>query len=291
MLNKEKRKKEIKIAIQGGYGAFHEIASRKLFNTDKIEIVPCDTFEEQFEVLAKGKVDCIVMAIENTLAGSLLSNYKLLRESGLSVCGEIFLKIEHQLVAMTGQCLANIKEVYSHPIAIQQCLSFLKPLRKKGVKIIDSIDTALSAKMIRDNQLIGVAAICSNIAAEMYQLNIIAANIETNPRNFTRFLLISEESRVQRFINISGQPINKASLCFSLPHLKGRLSQILSIFAKYKNNLTKIQSLPIEGVEWEYHFYVDLIFEEYNYYKQSLEAIKPLTNELQIIGEYPHGKR
>jgi len=284
-------KEVIDVAIQGGYGSFHEIAARKFFNDIKINIVPCDTFNDLFDELKDKKADCAMMAIENSVAGSLLPNYTMLRESKLNVCGEVYLRIEQNLIALPGQKLEDIKEIHSHPIAIQQSMGFLNPLRKKGVKVIESDDTALSAKWIHDEQLKGFAAIAGKLAAEMYHLEIIKENVETNHRNFTRFLLITDNSKVLELEQISNQKINKSSLCFKVSHDEGSLSQVLSVLAFYKMNLTKIQSLPIVGIEWEYQFYIDLMFDEYSRYKLALGAIEPLTKELEILGEYQNGQR
>jgi prephenate dehydratase len=283
----QNKNKTIKVAIQGGYGSFHESACRKFFKDILLEIIPCLTFQEQFAIQTRGESDCILMAIENSLVGSLLQNYSLLKDSGLFISGEVFLRIEQHLAAIAGQHLSEIKEIYSHPVAIGQCSSFLNPLRALGIRIISSDDTALSAQMIRDRKLKNVAAICSDIAAEMNNLEIIAENIEAHQQNFTRFLIISEQCRKTEFLK---KPVNKASLCFSLPHIKGNLSKLLSVLAYYNNNLTKIQSLPVIGKAWEYLFYVDLMFENYDHYRQSLETIKFMISELQILGEYPNGE-
>ncbi len=281
----------IKVAIQGGFGSFHQIASEKFFNDVKIKIIPCETFDDLFDILEEKKADCGMMAIENSVAGSLLTNYTKLRDSKLKICGDVYLRVEQNLVALKGQTLEDIKEIHSHPIAIQQCMEFLNPYRKKGVKIIDSDDTALSAKWIHDEQLKGIAAISSKLAADMYELEILKENVETNHRNFTRFLLITDSTKVLELEQVSNQQVNKASLCFTLSHSEGSLAQTLSVLAYYKMNLTKIQSLPIVGVEWEYQFYIDLMFDDYSRYRLALGAIEPLTKELEILGEYQNGQR
>ncbi len=280
---------EIKVAIQGVSGAFHEIASRQYFNSQQIEIVQCLTFNDLFDAILFGKASYGVIAIENSLVGSIIPNYALLKDSKLNVLGEVFLRIEQHLMVSKGQKLDDIQEIYSHPMAIEQCLEFLNPLRRKGVRILDSEDTALSAKRIAEKNLKGIAAIASDLAAEMYGLEIIQRGIETNKKNFTRFLVISNE---ENYVSHNGALLkNKASLCFRLPHEEGSLSQVLSVLAFYKINLTKIQSLPVVGVEWEYLFYIDLTFSNYKKYKQALDAIRPLTKELTILGEYQKGKR
>lgn len=278
-----------KVAIQGVSGAFHEIASRKYFKDDKLEIVQCLTFNNLFDALLFEQANYGVIAIENSLVGSIIPNYALLRDSKLKVLGEVFLRIEQHLMSIKGQKLDDIKEIYSHPMAIEQCLEFLNPLRRAGVRILDSEDTALSAKRIAEGNLKGVAAIASELAAEMYGLEILNRNIETNKKNFTRFLVISSENNYLAHKN--GSKKNKASLYFRLPDEEGILSQVLSVLAFYKINLSKIQSLPVVGVEWEYIFYIDLVFTNYAKYKQALVAITPLTIELTILGEYQKGMR
>ncbi|MBN1651616.1 MAG: prephenate dehydratase [Bacteroidales bacterium] len=278
-----------KVAIQGVSGAFHEIASRQYFKNQALEIVQCLTFNDLFDALLFGKAEYGVIAIENSLVGSIIPNYALLRESKLKVLGEIFLRIEQNLMVLKGQKIENIKEIYSHPMALEQCLEFLNPLRRMGVRILDAEDTALSAKRIADEQLNGVAAIASDLAAEMYGLDIINRSIETNKKNFTRFLVISNKHNY--IAHTKDLLVNKASLCFRLPDEEGALSQVLSVLAFYKINLSKIQSLPVVGVEWEYLFYIDLVFKNLAKYKQALSAIMPLTKELTILGEYQKGLR
>jgi prephenate dehydratase len=281
---------DLSVAIQGFPGAFHDMAARKFFSGSFIDIIPCFTFKESFDLVKESKADVAVVAIENSLAGSLLPNYALLRNSELKIFGEVYLRIEQHLMAIEGQAFEDIREIQSHPMAIIQCEEFLEPLRKKGVKIIDTPDTALSAREISEKKLTGVAAIASSLAAEMYGLNIIRHGIETNKRNFTRFLVLTSDDKyrlVQQ--HHQDEPANKASVCFSLPHKVGSLSQILSVLAFYKINLTKIQSAPIIGREWEYFFYVDLMFDDKKMYLSSLDAIRPLTDQLQIMGEYTSG--
>ena len=285
------KQSKLKVAIQGYPGAFHDMAARKFFSGANMEIIPCLTFKESFDLVKNSRADVTVVAIENSLAGSLLPNYALLRNSGLKIAGEVYLRIEQHLMALKGQSLDDITEIQSHPLAIIQCDEFLEPLRKKGVKIIDTPDTALSARDISVNRLKGVAALASSMAAEMYGLEIIRQGVETNKRNFTRFLALVPEDEAdhirQWYID---KPANKASVCFSLTHKVGSLSQILSVLAFYNINLTKIQSAPIIGREWEYFFYVDLMFTDKNMYDRSLDAIRPLTDQLQLMGEYASGQ-
>jgi len=271
-----------KVAIQGVSGAFHEIAARQYFEGEEIDILPCITFKDLFKALAADESLLGIIAIENTIAGSLLQNHNLLRESGCMIVGEHKLRIEHNLAALPGQRIEDIEEVYSHPIALMQCEDFLDGHRH--IKAIESEDTALSAKEIADKKISGRAAICSSLAAEKYGLEIIAKGIETNKRNFTRFLMIAEPSLAGIMIN--GTLLNKSSLVFTLPHEEGSLAKVLSILSFYHVNLTKIQSLPIIGREWEYQFYINLTFDDYTRYRQSLDAIRPLTKDFQLLGEY-----
>jgi len=223
-----------------------------------------------------------IIAIENTIAGSLLQNHNLLRESGCLIVGEHKLRIEHNLAALPGQRIEDLEEVYSHPMALMQCEDFLD--EHHSLKAIESEDTALSAKEIADKNLFRRAAICSSLAAEKYGLEIVAKGIETNKRNFTRFLMIAEPTLAEKMIK--GTLLNKSTLVFTLPHEEGSLAKVLSILSFYHVNLTKIQSLPIIGREWEYQFYINLTFDDYTRYRQSLDAIRPLTKDFQLLGEY-----
>ena len=276
-----------KVAIQGIAGSFHDIAAREYFNNEEIEIVPCETFKELFSTIRKDSSIIGVLAIENTIAGSLLQNHNLLKESGLKITGEHKLRIKHNFVALSGQDIPDIKEVYSHPIALMQCGDFLE--QHKHIKAVESDDTAASAKRVSDEKIQGRAAICGELAAEIYGLGILAKGIETNKKNFTRFLIIADPWLAEELNK--EKRINKSSLVFTLPHEEGSLAQVLSILSYYKMNLTKIQSLPIIGREWEYQFYVNLTFEQYLRYKQALDAIAPLTRDLQILGEYEEGRQ
>lgn len=271
-----------KVAIQGVNGAFHEIAARQYFNGEPIEIVPCLTFCDLFEQVRQQPQLIGISAIENTIAGSLLQNYKLLRQSGCTIIGEHKLRITHHLAALPNQHLNQITEVHSHPMALMQCEDFLDTLT--GVRVVESDDTALSAKEIADHQIAGRAAICSELAAHMYGLEILAEGIETNKRNFTRFLIVAPPELAQTIMQ--GTAVNKASLVFTLPHEEGSLAKVLSILSFYRVNLTKIQSLPIIGREWEYQFYISLTYDNYERYKQSLDAVRPLLGDFQVLGEY-----
>jgi prephenate dehydratase len=282
MANKSDKPKTI--AIQGGYGAFHEIAAYKYFEDINIEIVPRNTFKDLFKALKEGEVDFGITAIENSLAGSILPNYTLLLESNMKVIGEIYLRIKQNLVALPGQQLKDIREVYSHPMAIMQCEVFFDDYPE--IKLIDSIDTALSARNIFENKRMGIGAIASDLAAEMYHLEIIAESIETNKKNYTRFLILEDKNGGL----LKDSTVNKASLTFALAHKIGSLSKILSLLSFYDINLSKIQSMPIIGRDWEYQFYIDVEFENFDIYRQAVKAIEPFTSHICILGEYHKGK-
>jgi len=273
-----------RIAIQGGYGAFHEIAANHYFENEDIEIVPRNTFKDLFKALKQGQVDFGITAIENSIAGSILPNYTLLLESKLSIVGEIFLRIKQNLVAMPGQTIKDIKEVRSHPMAILQCQRFFDDHPK--ITLIDSMDTALSAKDIAEHKTMGAGAISSLQAAKKYNLEIIAKGIETHKMNYTRFLILKGKNGVSD----ATTDINKASMTFALAHKIGGLSKVLSILSFYDINLAKVQSMPIVGKDWEYQFFIDIEIDNYTHYKQAIEAIKPFTRDLQIMGEYAKGK-
>ena len=281
----ESETKVKKIAIQGGYGAFHEIAAIKYFGDANIEIVPRNTFKDLFKALKEGQVDFGITAIENSLAGSILPNYSLLLESNMKVIGEIYLKIKQNLVALPGQNLDKIQEVFSHPMAILQCQNFFDDY--PNIKLIDSLDTALSAKKIAEEKLTGIAAIASDLAADKYGLDIVASSIETNKKNYTRFLILQDKNG-SPFNDVNA---NKSSVSFALAHKTGSLSKILSIFSFHDINLSKIQSMPIIGQDWEYQFYVDLEITNYEQYKHALAAIEPFTSDIHILGEYYSGRK
>jgi prephenate dehydratase len=226
------------------------------------------------------------MAIENTIAGSLLQNHDLLKINGLQIAGEQKQRISHSLAALPGVSINDIKEVMSHPMALMQCEEYLESL--PGVKVVEHEDTALSARDIKEKNMTTTAAICSTLAAKIYGLEILAEGIETNKRNFTRFLILAKGDMLREVQKENN--INKSSLVFILPHNEGSLSKVLSVLSFYDINLTRIQSLPIVGREWEYQFYIDLTFSDYNRYKQSIDAIMPLISNLKVLGEYREEK-
>ncbi|MFI3283008.1 MAG: prephenate dehydratase [Rikenellaceae bacterium] len=271
-----------KVTIQGVAGSFHEQTVKEYFAAESVEIVECETFAEMFSRMSADRSLMGAMAIENTIAGSLLQNHDLLQASDLKIVGEHKLHISHCVAALPGETIADIKEVNSHPIALMQCQKWLG--EHPSIKVVEKGDTASSAKEIASRQLRGRAAICSKYAAQLYGLNILEEGVETNKRNFTRFLILADRSVAEGMVDAGA--INKASLVFSLPHSAGSLSKVLSILSFYDLNLSKIQSLPIVGREWEYLFYINLSFDSRVRFHQGLEAVRPLTNDLKILGEY-----
>ena len=255
-----------RIAIQGTLGSYHDIAAHKYFEGEEIELICCANFEDVFAAIRKDSQTIGMLAIENTIAGSLLHNNELLRQSGTQIIGEYKLRISHSFVCLPEEDWNDITEVNSHPIALMQCREFLN--QHPRIKVVEAEDTALSAEIIKRENLKGHAAICSRAAAERYGMKVRQV----------------DEIRKQNTV------LNKANIVFTLPHSEGSLSQVLSILSFYNINLTKIQSLPIIGREWEYQFYVDVAFNDYLRYKQSNTAITPLTKELKILGEYAEGK-
>jgi prephenate dehydratase len=272
-----------KIAIQGTRGSFHEMAALKFFE-DTIECVPCETFKDLFDVLKRKESDYGVMAIENTVAGTILPNYAMLRSSEMQVIGEIYLPIQQNLLALPGQKIEDIKEVYSHPMAILQCHTFFE--KYPDVKLIEFWDTADSARLIAEKGTKGLGAIAGTHAASVYGLEVLVPGIETNKKNFTRFLVIKDKNLVYP----SANP-DKASVCFNVAHTKGSLAKILTVLADYGLNLTKIQSLPILGKEWEYYIHIDLEFEDHKNFEKVMDMIRPQVHELKILGEYKKGEK
>lgn len=277
---------DLRIAIQGVAGCFHDAAAREYFEGQDIETVPCETFNEMFNLLKSDASMLGILAIENTIAGSLLQNHELLRQSNMTIVGEYKKYISHSIAALPGQSIDDIAEVNSHPMALRQCEQYLQ-LHPK-MKMVETYDTAGSAKMIAENNLVGHAAICGRYAAELYGLNVLEDDIQTNKRNFTRFLVVTDPCNATGFKN--QKAVDKASIAFTLPHSQGSLSAVLVIFSFYGMNLTKIQSLPIIGREWEYRFYVNLTFNDYTRYRQSIDAVRPLISDFKILGEYAEYK-
>lgn len=271
-----------KIAIQGFEASFHEIAAIQFFGKD-IETIECESFTKLFDVMEKGEADFAVCAIENAIAGSILPNYANLRNSNLEIFGEVYLQIEMNLMALPNQDINDIKEIHSHPMALLQCRNFCR--NYPNIRFVESYDTALSAKEIQENKIKNRAAIASKRAAEIFDLDIIVKDIHDNKRNFTRFLMLCPSSSA----DCQPSTVNKSSFSFRAHHTAGSLAKVLTIIGNYNINLTKIQSLPVIGEEWQYYMYVDLEFEDLDDYKKMLLEIEPLTKELKVLGEYEQG--
>ena len=270
-----------RVAIQGFKGCFHEQAAREVYGKVDGEMpqsVECDTFDGLYEALYSSRADSIVMAIENTVSGGLLPNFELLRKYNLKIKGEVFLRIEQNLMALPGQKIEDIMEVRSHYMAINQTRPFFR--NYPHIRLVESEDTAKSAADIAREGKMGVGAIASRLAAELYGLEILCPGIETYKQNYTRLLILDDSLQVPQ------DKINKVSLCFTLPHTAGSLAQVLTIMSFYGMNLTRIQSLPIPGREWQYFFYVDIKFDNYERYRQTVSAVRPLMEDLTVLGEY-----
>ena len=272
-----------RIAIQGVKGCFHEQAARLFYKdlTD-IEIIECDNFEDLYLAMDSGKAAAAIMAIENTVSGGLLPNFEHLRKYQREIKGEIFLRIKQNLMALPGQDISDIKEVRTHYMAINQTREFFR--EHPQIRLVESEDTAKSAAQVAREGLKGVGAVASELAAELYGLDIIAESIETFKQNCTRFLILDENS------SPSESAIDKSSICFTLPHTAGSLAHVLTILSFYGMNLTRIQSLPIPGKEWQYFFYADIKFVDRERYRQALAAVRPLMEDLRILGEYVSAK-
>ena len=270
-----------KVAIQGVKGCFHEQAAR-LFYEQSEGVVPdiceCSTFDGLYSSVEAGDADAAVMAIENTVSGGLLPNFELLRKYDRKIKGEVFLRIQQNLMALPGQTIEDIKEVRTHYMAINQTREFFK--NYPWIRLVESEDTAKSAAEVAAEGLMGVGAVASTLAAELYGLEILADSIETYKQNFTRFLVLDDSIQVDK------SKVNKSSMCFTLSHTPGSLAHVLTILSFYGMNLTRIQSLPIPGQEWQYFFYVDIKFQDYLRYEQALAAVRPLMEDLNILGEY-----
>ena len=273
----------IRVTIQGVEGCFHDAAAREYFASRDVDTIPCETFQDMFDTLQSDASLIGIMAIENTIAGSLLQNHELLRQSSLRIIGEHRMRISHTLCALPGQTIDSLCEANSHPMALMQCEQYLR--HHPNLRMVEKFDTAGAAREIVEKGIMGHAAVCGKYAAERYGLEVLAEGIETNKRNFTRFLLLADPLLAAE-IGPKETEVNKSSIVFTLPHTQGALSKVLTILSFYDINLSKIQSLPIIGREWEYRFYVDLTFSSIVRYHQSIDAIRPLINDLKIMGEY-----
>jgi prephenate dehydratase len=275
-------KMNIKIAIQGILGSFHHQVVQEYFD-QVVDIEECLSFEELVDSLMSGKSDQAVMAIENSIAGSIIPNYALIDKNNLHIIGEHYLNIHQNLMALKGQKMEDILEVHSHPMALLQCMDFLK--KYPNVKLVEDKDTAETARRIQQNQLKGIAAIASQTASEMYDLEILAPEIQTIKNNMTRFVIIKKENSF-----LKENEINRASLKFELDHKRGSLAAVLNVLSDCKMNLTKIQSLPKIETPWKYSFFVDVTFEEYNDYAKAKSLLEIMAEYFKVLGEYKNTK-
>ena len=273
---------EKKVSIQGFEGSFHQVAARQFYGKNT-NVICCATFKEVVKIAAdKKQSDGGLMAIENSIAGSILPNYNLLLKSNLKIVGEVFLQIKQNLLVNPGVALEDIKEVHSHPMAIQQCFGFLD---KYNWKLVESEDTALSAKHIHQHKSKHIAAIASKLAAELYNLDMIAPNIHTLKNNYTLFLVLQRQDVVN---DIAGA--DKASINFFTDHSKGSLVKVLSIIADAGINLSKLQSMPIPGSDFKYSFHADMELENTIQFTEVIKKIEKVTEGLVVLGVYKNGK-
>jgi len=274
---------QLRVSIQGYAGAFHEAAAREHFSEKEVVTVPGHTFSDVIQQVESGESDVALMAIENTLAGSLMANYDLLQRSNLRITGEVYLRIRQNLMALPGVKIEDLREVYSHPIALMQVREFFKAWPQ--IKLVESADTALSARHVMESNDHTRGAVAHNLAARLYDLDLLAEGIETNKLNHTRFLVL------ERGREVNPDSGNKVSMSFSVSHEAGSLSRVLMVLDAYKINLTKIQSTPIIGRPWQYRFYVDFLLNGHVLLDEALAGIKPITNELRILGLYTAGEK
>ncbi|UMB62156.1 prephenate dehydratase [Lutibacter sp. A80] len=272
----------MKVAIQGIKGSFHHIVAQQYFGAN-IDLLECLSFSEMPNLLLDKKADVLIMAIENSIAGAILPNYALIDDFQLNICGEFHLPISHNLMGLKGQKIEDIKEVYSHPMALLQCHNFFKDY--PHIKLIEDKDTASVAKRIKDDNLTGVGAIASTLAAEIYDLDIIATDIQTIKENATRFFILNNNK------DKSSVSANKASIKFITSNDSGSLAEVLSILAKHNLNMSKIQSMPVINTPWKYAFFADFIFKSYADYFDAIDEIKEKVEIVKILGEYTKGKR
>lgn len=270
-----------RIAVQGIAGSFHEDAARKYFE-DEIDVVECKTFTTVCDFIDADKVDFAVMAIENSIAGSLLKNYQLIRDYHLRIIGEIYLHIQMNLLVNEGVKSADIKHIHSHPIALQQCMEYIEN-NYPNAQLHEKLDTAASSKLVAEEKMMDAASIGNLRSAELYGLEALETGIETNKKNYTRFLILSKH----------GNPTegsNKASVCFEVGHFYGSLAKVLDTFAENEINLTKIQSVPIIGKPNEYTFHVDIEWEKPDNYDRAIHQVLKCASSLSILGEYKRGE-
>lgn len=279
---KEPAAAPLRIAIQGYEGSFHQVAAQQFFGKE-VEVIPCGNFRDVVKYAQnKKESEGGVMAIENSIAGSILPNYSLLQKSNLRIVGEIYLQIRQNLLVNPGVQLEDIREVHSHPMAIQQCLEYLD---KYDWKLVETEDTALSAKHIHQHRSKHIAAIASKLAADLFELKMIAPNIHTMKNNYTRFLVVRREEFAQDI-----EDANKASVNFHTDHSRGSLAKVLTVIAEGGINLSKLQSFPIPGSDWKYSFHADMEFDSVDQFNKVVDSMEKLTKGMKVYGVYKKGE-
>jgi len=274
---------ETKIAIQGIKGSFHHQVANEYFS-ESLELDECMSFDSLVQSLVSNKTQKAVMALENSIAGSIIPNYALIDRNNLHIIGEYYLDIHMNLMVLPGQKMEDIKEVHSHPIALLQCGEFFK--KYPHIKLVESGDTAETAQRIQENQLKNIAAVASPIAAELFGLDILASGIHTIKSNKTRFVILKTQNKV-----LPKEEINKASIKFELDDTPGSLATILNVMNNCKLNLTKIQSMPIIESPFQYSFFVDVVFEKYKHYEKAKSILELMTTHFKVLGEYKNGRK
>lgn len=274
---------ETKIAIQGIKGSFHHQVAQEFFEK-KHDLDECMSFEELVKSLTENKTQKAVMALENSIAGSIIPNYALIDQNNLHIIGEHYLNIHMNLMVLKGQKIEDIKEVHSHPIALLQCAVFFSQF--PHIKLVESGDTAETARRIQEQKLTGIGAVAAPIAAELYDLEILASGIHTVQSNKTRFVIVKTTNK-----ELPKEEINKASIKFELDDTPGSLATVLNVMNNCKLNLTKIQSMPIIEQPFQYSFFVDVIFEKYKHYEKAKNILALMTTHFKVLGEYKRGNQ
>lgn len=271
------------VAIQGKPGSFHHLVAQRYFK-EKLSLVPCDTFDDTVKAILNEKAELAVMAIENSIAGSIIPNYALIDQNDLQIVGEYGLSIHHNFMGLVGQKIEDIKEVYSHPMALLQCKAFFQ--QYPHIRLVEAEDTAEEALRISREQIKEIGAIASEEAAQMYGLNILASSIQTIKNNVTRFVIVQKKGKL-----IPEEQINKAALKFILDHQRGSLAAVLNVMSDCQLNLTKIQSLPVIEKPGKYAFFVDVTFDDFTHYEKARKLIAIMASKFKILGEYAQHQR
>ena len=271
-----------RVAIQGIKGSFHDLVVQRYFKNENFQLIECMSFESVSTTLKDGDADIAIMAIENTLAGSILPNYTHIQENNFFIGGEIYLHIQMNLLALRGNVISDLKRVASHPMALRQCREYFKKYSK--IELVEINDTADGARKVSEEQLKDVGIIASKRAADLYGLDVLSEGIETHKENYTRFLVLTRDR-----IEVSNA--NKASICFELNHAVGSLVDILMIMKCHELNMTKIQSVPVIGKPYQYHFHVDVMWDNHQYFINGMEIVRNNVSNLQILGEYMQGDK